>query len=80
MEIMNDKNIPEKLDYYIKNNNVGILIKFLDRLGRLTSEFDNELLLKLLSHHNEKVRYLAIKNLAKLSNINLLETYAKVNN
>ena len=64
-----------KLYEIIKGNNVGYLIKALDRLGRLNSQFDKKPLLDLLEHENEKVRFLAIKNLAKFEDLSLLETY-----
>ncbi len=64
-----------KLYEIIKSNNVGYLIKALDRLGRLNSQFDKKPLLDLLEHENEKVRFLAIKNLAKFEDLSLLETY-----
>ncbi len=69
------KKEPEKIEYYIKNNNIGALIKFLDRLGKLSLKFDNQPLISLLNHENERVRTLAVKNLAKISDIKLLETY-----
>jgi len=59
----------------IKSNNTGHLIKALDRLGRLNSQFDKKPLFDLLEHENEKVRFLAIKNLAKFEDLSLLETY-----
>ena len=64
-----------KLHEMIKSNKIGHLIKTLDRLGRLDSQFDKKPLLDLLTHENEKVRFLAIKNLAKFEDLSLLETY-----
>lgn len=57
------------------NSNVRGIIKNLDRLGRLDSNFDAKSLLDLLKHENEKVRSLAVKNLAKIGNPELLNIF-----
>jgi len=72
------KKEPDKIYEIIRRNNNGLLIRFLDKLGRLPEEFDRKPLLELLGHSNEKVRFLAVKNLAKLSDIKLLEMYLKI--
>lgn len=59
----------------ITNKSNGDLVKLLNKLGKLPEEFDEKPLLCLLKHKNEKVRYLAIKNLAKLGKITLLDNY-----
>lgn len=61
-------------------NNNGKLIKVLDKLGRLSDNFDNNSLIYLLEHENEKVRCLAIKNLAKTEDISLKNTYIRLIN
>lgn len=65
-------------DYFLKNNKTGAIIKHLDKLGRLSSNFDSKPLLNLLTNENEKIRILAIKNLAKLCDLKLLEIYTNV--
>lgn len=65
----------EKIDHFLQNNNTGTLIRYLDRLGKLSSHFDTKPLLNLLNHENDKIRMLAIKNLAKLCDLKLLEIY-----
>ncbi len=62
----------------VKQNNVGLLIRKLDKLGKLNSEFDEKPLLALLEHQNEKVRSLAVKNLAKLEDINLAGNFLSI--
>ena len=54
--------------------------KLLNGLGRLPEGFDETPLLNLLNHQSDKVRYLAVKNLAKLSKFSLIETYVDVIN
>lgn len=78
MEVEIIKKEHEKFYDYVRGNNIGALINFLDKLGRLPSEFDRKPLLDLLNHENDKIRYLVIKNLAKLEDINLLEIYLDV--
>ena len=61
-------------------NNNGKLIKVLDKLGKLSDNFDNNSLIYLLEHENEKVRCLAVKNLAKTEDLSLKNTYIKLIN
>lgn len=68
----------EKIDYFLQNNNTGTLIKYLDRLGKLSSHFNSKPLLSLLDHENDKIRALVIKNLAKLCDLKLLEIYINI--
>ncbi len=49
-----------------KNN--GIILYILDNLGRLPRNFDGKVLIPFLQSNNESLRYLAIKNIGKLSN------------
>ena len=44
----------------------------LKNLGKLPKNFNYDFLLELLDNKNEKIRYLAIKNIAKLENLDLL--------
>ena len=59
----------------ITNKSNGDLVRLLNKLGKLPEDFDEKPLLCLLKHKNEKVRYLAIKNLAKLGKITLLDNF-----
>lgn len=61
-------------------NNNGKLIKVLDKLGKLSDNFDNNSLVYLLEHENEKIRCLAVKNLAKTEDVSLKNTYIKLIN
>ncbi len=68
-----------KLSDCINYNNLTI-IKTLDKLGRLAPDYDNKELLNLLDHDNEKIRVLAVKNLAKLENSTLIDIYINLIN
>lgn len=72
------KKEPEMIQDVIRQNNVGALVKSLDRLGRLDQNFDIKPLMNLLKHENDKVRSLAIKNLAKIGDDNLAIVFANV--
>ncbi len=72
------KKSPESIYELIQKNNYGALIKLLDRLGKLSADFDNKPLLKLLEHDNEKIRGLAVKNLAKLVDNSLVNVFVKI--
>ncbi len=61
-------------------NEEQYLLFTLKNLGKLPDWFDRELLMPLISHSNPKIRCLAIKNMAKLKDENLLDrlsTFAK---
>lgn len=62
-------------DDFDLNSTNGNLYKLLNKLGRLPENFDEKPLMNLLSHESDKVRYLVVKNLAKLSKFSLVETY-----
>ena len=62
------------------STNSGKLIKALNKLGKLPDNFDEKPLLNLLEHQSNKVRYLAVKNLAKLSKTSLLNVYVNLIN
>jgi DNA modification methylase len=72
-KIMDDKST-------INNSNNGELSKILTNLGKLPDDFDETPLLNLLNHQNDKIRFLAIKNLAKLSKMSLLDVYVNTIN
>lgn len=72
------KKEPEMIQDVINQNNVGALVKSLDRLGRLGQNYDIKPLMNLLKHDNDKVRSLAIKNLAKIGDDNLATVFVNV--
>ena len=56
------------------------LYKLLNKLGKLPQNFDERPLLRLLNHQSDKVRFLVVKNLAKLSKHSLIDTYIDIIN
>ncbi len=64
------------LAFLQNQNNKNAIIYGLERLKQLKSEYSKKPLLKLLNHHNVAIRILVIKNLAKMSDISLLDTFA----
>ncbi|MBC8384954.1 MAG: HEAT repeat domain-containing protein, partial [Candidatus Cloacimonetes bacterium] len=66
------------INNFIKTENSGNIIRILNRLGKLPNDFSPEPLLLALKNKNDKIRYLALKNLAKLADIKLLEIYTDV--
>jgi len=69
------KKRPEMMQDLIRQDNIGAIIKLLDRLGRLHENFDTKPLMILLKHDNERIRGLAIKNLAKIGDSNLVNVF-----
>ncbi len=63
---------------FIENENSGNVINVLNRLGKLPKDFNPEPLLMALNNKNDKIRFLALKNLAKLTDISLLDKYVEV--
>jgi len=74
------KEEPMKFSEFIRSNNNGNLVKVLNKLGKLPKNFNEKPLTQLLNNESDKVRYLAVKNLAKLSRLDLLDTYIKIIN
>jgi len=72
------KNDSKRMYEFIRISNNRDLSIFLKKLGRLRVDFDERPLLELLNHENDNIRYLSVKNLAKLSNDSLLGTYIKI--
>ncbi|MBI2652344.1 HEAT repeat domain-containing protein [Candidatus Woesearchaeota archaeon] len=72
------KKEPEKIQELIRQNNIGAIIRLLGKLGRLNENFDTKPLMGLLKHENEKVRSLAVKNLAKIGNSTLINVFVNV--
>ncbi len=62
------------------NNNGGSIIYLLEKLGRLEGLETKDSLISLLKSNKDKVRALAIKNLAKMSDISLLVVFFKYAN
>jgi DNA modification methylase len=71
------KNDPNAFSSFLQNQNDGIIIYVLEKLGRLENGYSKEPLQNLLNHPNENIRTLSIKNLAKLKDINLLSSFIK---
>lgn len=73
-ELKADTNI---LLSFIENQNDGIIVYTLEKLGRLGNNHSRDPLLNLLKRPNEKIRALSIKNLAKFSDMSLLVLFIK---
>ncbi len=71
------KNNTEALLSFLHNQNEGTIVYALEKLGRLENRDSKIPLLSLLSNLNENIRSLAIKNLAKIGDISLLNTFVK---
>ncbi len=54
------------------------LVFLLENLGRLPADFDGECFIPLLESQNEKIRYLAVKNLGKLGNDRYLPVVSEI--
>ena len=68
----------EKLFDFIQSENNGRLIYLLNKLGKLPNDFDESPLLYLLDCQDAKVRYLAVKNLAKLVRFSLFSVFKQL--
>lgn len=69
------KNDSGSLQKFLQNANDSTIIYMLEKLGRLENEASKSALLSLLQRQNETIRSLAMKNLAKLCDVSLLETF-----
>jgi DNA modification methylase len=78
IEIDSLKNNEYLINDFIKTENCGNIISILNHLGKLPKDFSPKPLLLALENDNNKIRYLALKNLAKLSDIKLLSKYKDV--
>ncbi|MGA2435666.1 MAG: DNA methyltransferase [Bryobacteraceae bacterium] len=67
-------NVDELKNLIQNQNEIKKVVFILENLGKLPKNFNYDFLLELLSNKNEKIRYLAIKNIAKLENLELLNT------
>lgn len=70
------KKDPKELLAFLENeSNNGKRIFLLERLGRLEKSFNKKPLLGLLIDPNDTIRFLAVKNLAKLCDLSLLDNF-----
>jgi len=68
----------DKLLHFVRSETNGSLTKVLEKLGRLPENFDKRGLLYLVDNESSKVRTLTVKNLAKLSDISLLNDFIEI--
>ena len=78
--INNLKSNSEELLRFFRKGNYREIAYVLRKLGKLSQDFDHKPLLYLLNNDNDTIRYLAVKNLAKLSNPLLINTYKDILN
>jgi len=71
------KNDPKAFLSFLQSQNDGTINYILEKLGRLENGYSRKPLLSLLTHPNENIRALSIKNLAKIKDIFLLSTFVK---
>jgi len=62
---------------FLQTKNDGTIIYVLEKLGRLKNGYSKQPLLNLLNNKNETIRSLALKNLAKIGDVSLLDTFVK---
>ncbi len=61
--------------YFAQNQNDGVIVQVLGKLGRLSNDCSRKPLLELLQSRNPAIRALAIKNLAKLNDASLIDVF-----
>jgi len=71
------KNDTKALVSFLQYQNDGTIVYVLEKLGRLENGYSKQPLLNLLNNNNETIRSLALKNLAKIGDISLLDTFVK---
>jgi len=76
--IENLKNDENYLFDYFKNQNDRSIINLLEKLGHLENGYSKLPLLFLINHKNENIRALSLKNLAKLSDLELINIFVDV--
>ena len=69
------KHDARSLSYMLKSSNDSAVIYVLEKLGKLKNGPHKKPLLNLLKHSNPKIRCLAVKNLGKIGDLALLETF-----
>ena len=75
--IKNIKNDDNYLFDFFKNQNERSILYLLENLGRFENGYSKYPLLYLLNHKNENIRALSLKNLAKLSDLELLNFFVE---
>ena len=75
-QISSLKNDTQALLSFFQNQNDSAIIHVLKKFGRLENQYSKKPLLDLLNDNNEMIRLLAVKNLAKMGDISLLETFS----
>ena len=68
------KNNTQALLSFLQNQNDGIIVYVLEKLGRLENGYSREPLLNLLNNQNENIRALSLKNLAKQNFLSKVKT------
>lgn len=76
--IENIKNDHNSLLYFLREQRESDVIYLLNKIGRLNGDFNKEPLLILLEKDNENIRSLAVKNLAKLEDVTLIDVFLKI--
>ena len=72
------KNDSSSFHSFLQEQNEGVIVRLLEKIGRLENNYSKEPLVSLLNNRNENIRSLAVKNLAKLADISLLPTFIKI--
>ena len=72
------KNDPNAFLSFTKSENDSSVIYALEKFGKLDNSSCRSPLLRLLEHQNENIRLLAVKNLAKMSDVDLLEDFLRI--
>lgn len=73
--IKNDENY---LFSYFKTQNERSILFLLEKFGRLENSSSRDPLIFLLNHKNENIRAASLKNLAKLSDLSLLDFFVNI--
>jgi len=71
------KNDTKALLSFLQDQNDGTIVYVLEKLGRLENGYSKQPLLNLLDNNNETIRSLALKNLAKIGDVSLLDIFVK---
>lgn len=71
------KNDTKALLTFLQDQSDGTIVYVLEKLGRLENGYSKQPLLNLLDNNNETIRSLALKNLAKIGDVSLLDTFVK---
>lgn len=71
------KNDTKALLSFLQDQNDGTIVYVLEKLGRLENGHSKQPLLNLLENNNKTIRALALKNLAKIGDVSLLDTFVK---